>query len=473
MSNIALNSAVRRENARALAAALGIDDLESAAQMLDVPVLVTAALDCPQAKALGEDVLQLLSRTLTHVSTSPDGHTYAVEVLIGMATPQSRAQLLQVSGKGETCEIGDPSAIQGHFHCVHPIFRRMTACYVAAVTLKVSLGDRLPFAVPTPLKLDFTSLGINMASLAEDINIGKAYLAGAGAIGNGLLWAAQGLRLRGELHVVDADVVDNGNLQRQIWFDEGDVGQAKCHQLVAKAQASYPHLHLVPREARLQELDDRNGGAWLKKLIVAVDSRRARRQLQAEAPGEVFDASTTDIREVVVHHHRQPTEDACLACIYHEDEAERSFESHIAVKLGVPVGKVRELVIDSEAAEIIGKRYSSIIGDPASIAGIPYDSLFKSLCGQGALSADDEHAEIVAPFAFVSALAGVMLALEIVRRHRSDARDEGFNFWRVSPWQTPQTRLRRQVPANDGCSFCSDATTKSVVHSLWRSEASS
>lgn len=53
---------------------------------------------------------------------------------------------------------------------------------------------------------------------------------------------------------------------------------------------------------RLQDVPAKQGGgAWLKRLIVGVDSPRARRNLQTEVPGEVYDASTTGISEVVVH----------------------------------------------------------------------------------------------------------------------------------------------------------------------------
>lgn len=469
MSNLALNPAVRLENARALAAALGLDDIEQVAKMLDLSILVTASPKDPAASALANDVLALLSRTVTHVTRTSGEGTSAVEVIIGRTPPQSRATRLQVNADYSTCRIGDPIAEACRFADIHPLFRRLVACYVSAAALKVALGDRLPFTVPTPLILDFARLGIDLASLGQDIDIGRAYLAGAGAIGNGLLWALQDLRLRGELHVVDFDKVEDGNLQRQIWFDETDVGRLKCEQLVAKAQPHFSNLTLVPRNGRLQDLDECDGGAWLRKLIVAVDSRRARRLLQNEAPGEVFDASTTDIREIVLHYHRQPTDGACLACIYGEDEAERDFESHIAAKLGVSVEKVRQLVIDPDAAKTIACRYSSIIADPSQIMGTPYDSLFKSLCGEGALAADDNHPPVIAPFAFVSALAGVMLAFEIIRRHTRGDHDQAFNHWRISPWQPPQDRLRRRAPAAPNCSFCAGTTIRSAVNSLWGS----
>lgn len=467
MSNLALNPAVRLENARALASAIGLDDIERAAQLLDISVLVTASPDDCAAHALANDIKTLLSRTVTCVALTPPHSPCSIEITIGAVEPKSRSPRLQVNVDQQTCQIGHSYVEGGYFVGIHPLYRKLVACYAAAVALKFALGDRLPLTVPNPLILDFSSLGIDPSSLDQKIDLGNAYMAGAGAIGNGSLWAFQDLHLHGQLHIVDFDKVEDKNLQRQIWFDEHDVGELKSKRLVMKAQQSFTHLKLIPRVGRLQDLEERCSGPWLRKLIVAVDSRRGRRLLQDEAPCEVFDASTTDIREVVLHYHRQPTDDACLACIYREDAAERDFESHIAEKLGVPLAKVRELLIDIDAATIIASRYASSIREPSQIIGIPYETLFKSLCSEGSLVADHAHPPVVAPFAFVSALAGVMLAFEIVRRHTYGNHENAFNYWRISPWHPPHDRLRRLVPAITNCSFCANELVRETVRALW------
>jgi hypothetical protein len=41
-------------------------------------------------------------------------------------------------------------------------------------------------------------------------------MAGAGAIGNGFLWAARHVDIRGTLHIADDDRVSSGNLNRRI-----------------------------------------------------------------------------------------------------------------------------------------------------------------------------------------------------------------------------------------------------------------
>ncbi|CCF97128.1 conserved hypothetical protein [Ralstonia solanacearum K60] len=449
-----------------MASALGILETEQAAKLLDVSVLMTVPLDDPMATQLAQDVIALLSRTINEVALSGIASP-TLEVVIGDVDPcGSGSNTLYVSVSSTHATIGSSPTNRNRLPIVASILRRLIACYVSAAVMK-RVVPPLEFPLVDPLTLQFDSLGVDLSVLDEAVQLGKVYLAGAGAIGNALLWAMQGLNVSGELHVVDFDHVEEGNLQRQLWFDNDDIGKRKCERLVEKAQPYFPNLTLIPRHSELQCLPEKNSGAWLAKLIVAVDSRRVRRRLQEEVlPGEIFDASTTDITEVVVHYHRQPTQHACLSCIYAEDAMEQEFEIHIATQLGVPVEKVRESLIDLEAAEAIARKYPDDISGTESIVGLAYDSLFKSLCGTGKLSREQESATVV-PFAFVSALAGILLGFELLRRHTRGNHDQSFNYWKVSPWHTPFARNRRLRPRRPDCVICGNPLAIAVLEELW------
>jgi hypothetical protein len=290
-------------------------------------------------------------------------------------------------------------------------------------------------------------------------------LAGAGAIGNGLLWVARHLDIRGRLEIADDDHVESGNLNRQVWFGTEDIGLNKVERLVLKAQPFFRSLTLVPRPMRVQDLPEKCPGAWLRRLIVAVDSRRARRQLQNELPGEIFDASTTDIREVVIHYNRQPTAEACLSCIYEPDAEELSREQHIADHLGVSVDAVRRERISAAAATVIVERFPALAD--MNLVGTAYDTLFKKLCGEGLLKTAAGR-RVIAPFAFVSVLAGALLAVELVRRLGAGRSERNFNYWRVSAWHAPLARRRILRPRQTGCSFCDSHMLARVNAQLWR-----
>lgn len=461
-----LPAGARRQNAATLAAALGLAETH-AAKLLDLTILVTADLADPTATALASDVTELLGRTVREVTSEVPAGSVAAELVIGAASARSDAKHIfaEIDAYGARFSQDEP-VTSAPCAPTHRLLCAWIACYACAALLDRAIDAELPFNLPSPFRLPFAELGLDLNALAHPVDVGNAYLAGAGAIGNGLLWAGRHLDLRGCLDIADDDHVDSGNLNRQIWFDERDIEASKAERLAQRAQPFFPHLRLVPRTSRLQSLQERSG-PWLRRLIVAVDSRRARRALQNEFPGEVFDASTTDIREVVIHYHRQPTDLACLSCIYKPDPGEFSREAHIAEHLGVLVEEVRSERVNVDAARRIHDRFPRLAVN--SLVGLAYDSLFRSLCGEGALKAAAQR-EQTAPFAFVSCLAGVMLALELVRRLGRPGGARDFNYWRISAWHPPLARRRQLRCQQPDCTFCSNATLRKVNAALWQTK---
>lgn len=457
-----LTPEARRENAAALAKALGIQ-VSEAARALDITIVVTADPADQVAQRISEEAVALLQRTVQTVSTSGDSAIAAAELVIGSSVPKTQAVAVRVDVRPDRAVIGR-GIDSGECADIPVILCLLTACYASAAALYYALDSKLPSGLADPLAIDFAQLGINLATIERPIDIGHTYLAGAGAIGNGFLWAARHLDIGGRLEIVDDDHVASGNLNRQIWFDQRDINAPKAKCLATKAQSYFPRLLLSPRYCRLQDLPEKSDGPWLRRLIVAVDSRRARRSLQNEMPGEVFDASTTDIREIVLHHHRQPTDTACLSCIYEPDEEELSREQHIADHLGVSVAMVRTERISAEAAEAIARQYPTIVA--SQLVGTAYDTLFKRLCAEGQLQTLAGQ-QIVAPFAFVSVLAGTMLALELVRQLGEAGSFKDYNYWRISPWHPPLARRRILRPRQSSCVFCADAVLRRVNTALW------
>jgi molybdopterin/thiamine biosynthesis adenylyltransferase len=338
----------------------------------------------------------------------------------------------------------------------------VSACYVTGAALSLALSQEPLFGSPDPMHVEFEQLGLIDQNLNRPLDLGVAYMAGAGAIGNGFLWAARHVEIAGTLHVVDDDQVSSGNLNRQVWFGTADIDKFKAARLVELAQPHLRGLNLKPRVARLQDLPERSEGPWLNKLLVAVDSRRARRALQNEFPGEVFDASTTDIREIVVHHNRQVTDFACMSCIYEPDQEEASREAHIAGHFGVSVDEVRSERISEEAARVISGRFPTL--ETATLVGTAYDSLFKRLCAEAALKTS-EGKRVLAPFAFVSVLAGSLLLIEMFTQ--ASPHPARTNYWRLSPWHPPLVRRRVLRPRQPDCAFCSNQIMATVNRDLW------
>lgn len=456
-----LTAEARRENAAALAAALGLG-LDKAAEVLEVAVAITANPEDRIAQEFAADIAALLARTVREVSVQNVPTAPATELVIGDAPARTQGRRVYLNVMREGATLSRTASAPLLCQSIHGLLRVIVACYASAAALDRALDA--PFGFPDSFVLSFDTLGLDLADLNLPLDLGHAYLAGAGAIGNGLLWAARHLDVRGRLDIADDDRVDPGNLNRQVWFGTDDIDLKKVERLVLKAQPFFQSLKLVPRPVRIQDLPEKSSDPWLRRLIVAVDSRRARRQLQNEFPGEVFDASTTDIREVVVHYNRQPTTDACLSCIYEPDREELSREQHIADHLGVSVEAVRSERISAATAAAIVQRFPALAH--AHLIGTAYDTLFKKLCGEGLLKTPAGRA-VTAPFAFVSVLAGALLAVELVRRLSPGRSERNFNYWRVSAWHAPLARRRILRPQQPACTFCENPILQRVNARLW------
>lgn len=453
------------ENVRTLAAVLEIGE-DRAEQMLDVEVVVTASTDDVVTNSLAENVRLLLSRTVRSVTRTPQPQTPpAVEVVIGEALPVTAAPVVWAEFTERRFTVGTKQVGSSRIAEIHPALSLLCACYVTGAAMRAVVGDTFPFPFSDPLVVDFDHLfGADRNWLYMPVDLEEAYLAGAGAVGNGFVFALRHFQVRGRLHVADPDNVSNGNLNRCLWFTSSDVGGHKAERLVSSAQPFFPQLRLIPHTVPLQDVPAaRGGGPWLKRLIVGVDSRRARRNLQLEIPGEVFDASTTGIVEIVVHFHRAPTDGACLSCIYVQEEGELTHEAHVAESLGVTPEEVRALRVTLEAATKICLQYPQLRQE--DLVGLAYDSLFKQLCGHGVLRTAADR-QVLAPFALVSVLAGTYLARECVRRLQPHP-ERLFNYWRASPWCSPITRLRTWRPKNLRCAFCTQEVLQRVTRELW------
>jgi hypothetical protein len=203
---------------------------------------------------------------------------------------------------------------------------------------------------------------------------------------------------------------------------------------------------------------------FLKRVIVAVDSRRVRRSIQKELPIEVLDASTTGIEEVIVHSHRQLTRRACMACIYHHIIDEFSREREIARGLGVTLDDVKEGFIDARVADLIVKSHPDL--NAVALIGKSFDSLFKQRCAEQALSNSAGH-QVFAPFALVSNFAGALLAVELLRFENGLISDNNPNYFFTSPWRVPNPLARRNRPRYPDCEFCSVPESENALMLVW------
>ncbi len=441
------------ENARMLAALLGVDE-EAAAERLERRVLLTAAEDEPARSWAGE-IAELLERT---VFVTEDPAAADLEVVVGSTAPRTQAPRLyaMIDAAGA---VVSRAPVTSRGTLPHPLLAAICACAAAGAALHAVIGDpRLP-PVPDPLRIRALDIGLpDLRSLAP-IDLSGAVLVGAGAVAHGFLRALRHLPVRGRLDVLDPKKVGAGNPNRCLYLTDKDVGAWKADALAEHAAGDFLHLDLNAEVAEFR--DYAKAKAKVPLAIVTVDSRRARRQIQKCVPGRVLDASTTDVRGVVVHSHVQPTDSACLACIYQHVPDEEARERSIAEGLGVTLADVKQGSIDEAVAKTIVAAHPHL--EPGQLVGKAFDTLFRELCAAQALRTP-EGRQVLTPFAFVSTLAGALLAVELVRQVLGQAET---NYWQVDPWRAPLGRLRRRRPRVADCEFCSRPEAGPVIQDLW------
>lgn len=450
----------------ALAAWLERDEAELGSQ-LNQPLALCCASHTPTAEALREHTHALLQRTVEHLhgDGNPSPLTPAVEVLIGDLPPRyPRARHVCVSWTEHEIVVANVAHRSASQADLHPIVVTIAACYIAAAAVNALLN--YPFSpVERTVRIPVGDLlGMDPTWARRTIGLGEAVLAGAGAVGNGFLTGLRCFAVQGQLYVADPKVVKDSILPRCLWFDLGDVDEPKAEVLVRKAAPAFRDLELIPWRGTVSELRVTRPGAKIERLIVGVDSRRARRRLQSELPREVYDASTTGIAEVVLHFNTSQDTTACMACIYKEEHGELQHELHVADALGISVDAVRrEFVTHSDAVAIV-KRHPDL--EVSALIGRAFDSLFRERCATGKLPTG-AHRQVLPPLPFVSVLAGVWLALETARRLAGESPTERFNYWRLSPWHSPNPALRQIRPKDPVCECCSIEAVREAIGILW------
>ena len=326
------------------------------------------------------------------------------------------------------------------------LFRKIAACYVVGNVIARAIGGNQFDALQDPFVVLFSTFGATAQDLLRRIELDDAVLVGAGGVGNGLMWGLQELNLEGRLTIVDPKTVSAGNLNRCLFFGEEDIGENKASLLAGRT--GRPGFEVDGFVGTFAELRASRGR--VRRVFTTPDSREARRSVQSELPLEVLDASTTESSAVVIHSHRQPTDRACLACVYPHIPLEDDRLIHIAEGLGLHVDEVRPGFINEQIARKLAALSPNL--DAVPLVGKAFETFYKDQCGQGVLlNAAGQQA--VAPFAFVSNLAGALLALELVR-FETPRLSTRSSYLTLDPWRPPTLHARRDHARRPECTYC-------------------
>jgi len=278
-------------------------------------------------------------------------------------------------------------------------------------------------------------------------------LAGVGAVGVAVLhtlWACEGLAGRAVIADDDPEGVEETNLNRYVLFDRRHIDLAKA-STAAAIYGGPGQLRVDPVDGRYDR--DNIDNPAPRVLLSAVDGNESRHALQQGfAPGAAFGGSTQGLRAEVTRC-GPPGEGPCLACFNPVDDE---------VPDTVRRSAIRKLD-DSRLAQLAAR----IGSDPDRLKAwaASGDCGLISAEALGHLKADDEPQALFS-VGFVSVMAGVMLAAELVRQAVGD---EPGGAWQSVKFQfqrpdAPINGRRRGQRPDRSCAVCNDA----IHANVWR-----
>jgi molybdopterin/thiamine biosynthesis adenylyltransferase len=124
----------------------------------------------------------------------------------------------------------------------------------------------------TPYEAERFSRNVLLEGVGEDgqrrLIEASILIIGAGGLGSPAAFycAAAGV---GTIGIVDSDIVDLSNLQRQILHDMSDIGEPKVMSAEKKLRALYPEINIVRHRTRL---DADNAGPLIRQYQFVIDA---------------------------------------------------------------------------------------------------------------------------------------------------------------------------------------------------------
>lgn len=337
-----------------------------------------------------------------------------------------------------------------------------------AMFTKASLGE----LIATVSLLDYSQ---NCGEYLElgDATLGSAALIGLGAVGQAGIWAlARHSGLRGSLYLVDDERIETSNLQRYVLTTETSIETQKTDVAA---------LALAATSLEFQKYDMRSdnvpGLSKLATLCVAADTVAARRSAQALLPQLIVNGWTSS-SGLGASTHVLGSGEACLACLYHPVGLSKSETEIVAESLGLSHERARQLwakkaVPTPNDWEVIVQHLEATNGEIDAWRARPITEIYRDvICGSVRLNLGKYGRHEQVPLAHQSALAGVLMAAEWIKRVTPELQGKvqagKYVVWDDVMARPPRywTRIPPQPP---GC-FCKDPVYLEAFREKWATQ---
>lgn len=314
--------------------------------------------------------------------------------------------------------------------------------------------------------------GANLGIIDADIS--DVLFVGVGAVGNAALWAlARDTQTRGRLWLVDGEEVTLSNLQRYALTKFADVGRSKV--LLGQEALSSSRLTAETTQSTLEQFIEDQGAINIPVTVVSVDNVDGRRSAQALLPRLVINGWTGD-QALGTSWHIFSRDAACLACLYHPLGQGSSAIEQAAKALGLQHDRAAILWVTRQplsgddikvVAKSLGVNESVLKPWLTKSLGDIYTDV---VCGAVPLDVTGVGKVETVPLAHQSALAGILMAAELLKRTQPElaalSQPEPLISWddvlRPPPiiWGKPRAREK-------GC-ICGDPDYQKVYAQKWK-----
>lgn len=390
------------------------------------PVLAVLPLD--EAASSQARALERLAKSINPgIGIRRSGKTATVCVVAGTVHPSLRCPTFFMGSDGWAAKLSRTGPV-GSGSSLLPYGAGAASCFAAANVFRTIFAPQL-----TGGDLDDDidlSLGTYKKSKAGDpnsfdfaVDLGETHLVGLGAIGHGSLWTlARQPRLSGRLHVIDHEAIELSNLQRYVLAGQAEVGMPKA-ALATTALRSIG-LEVETHPLKWAEYVARRDDWDLERVGVALDTAADRVAVQGALPRWVANAWTQE-HDLGISRHGFDDGRACLCCMYMPTGKSKDEHELIAEELGMPDAQEQIKTLLQTNAGVPNDfvaRVATAMGVPfeplALFVGQPLRSFYQmAICGGLVfqLSGGNRFVRTLVPMAFQSALAGIMLAAELVK----------------------------------------------------------
>lgn len=342
--------------------------------------------------------------------------------------PKSSGKTIMYVGSDNWLAKLSKSGPVGSERSKNPFGAGAAACFAVANLFRAVFSNQLPGSTLDANVL-FSALDFSIGDCQEnpklkECDLDDLHLIGAGAVGNGFLWAVSRLNVTGRLHVVDGEKLDASNLQRYVMATPKDVGQNKVD--IAKKWLHGGKIDMRSHRANWEDYLGERLNWSFERVAVAVDSAKARINIQAALPRTIFN-SWTQGGEVGLSRHSFVDESACLACLYLPTAKAPNFDEIVLEALRLPndEANLREvrtrldtgIPTDRAFLERISGASNISVDRLSAFEGLPLAKFYsEAVCGGAVLefSLERHTATAEVPMAFQSALAGILLAADAV-----------------------------------------------------------